>query len=299
MDLLTQMTTYVRIVEAGSLSAAARRLRRSLPAVSRQLRALEDELGATLVLRTTRRLTVTEAGRDYYERCLRILRDVDDAQAAARRPDDVRGRLAISASVTFGLLRIAPLLPALRAAHPHLHLELRIDDHFGDLIADGIDVALRGGVSPPDSAGLITAPIGAYPRIPVAAPAYLRRRGEPREPEALARHDALVQITGTGAPATQWRFTQGERAAQIGVRDVFASNALITLRDAAIAGLGVAVLPRWLCAEALAAGRLKALLPRWSAPEARLYALYRAELRGAARVRAFVEHVRAGVADPA
>jgi DNA-binding transcriptional LysR family regulator len=293
VDLLAQMTTFVRIVDSGSLSAAARRLRRSLPAVSRQLRALEEELGAPLVLRTTRKLTVTDFGRAYYERCARILREVEEAQASGRS-SGAEGRLVVSASVTFGTLRVAPTLPALLAAHPRLRLDLRLEDRLSDLVGDGVDVAVRAGaLLAADSPGLIAAPLPSFPRVVVAAPAYLRRRGEPKDPAALARHDALVQVSGAGAPVDQWRFLAADgREESVQVRELLTCNALAVLRDAAIAGLGAARLPTWLVADALAAGALRPLLPRWTCPPAQLLALYRVELRGAARVRVFVEHLR-------
>lgn len=296
MDLLAQMTTFVRIVEGGSLSAAARRLRLSLPAISRQLRALEEELGTPLVLRSTRRLTVTEAGRGYYARCVRILQEVEEAQASARRHDLVEGRLVVAASVTYGALKLAPTLPALLAAHPRLQVDLRLEDRVSDLVGDGIDVAVRAAtLLPADSESLIAVPLPGHPRVAVAAPAYLRRRGEPKDPAALGRHDALVQVTSAGAPATRWRFTsgpRGERTVEVHVREVLACNALVVLRDAAIAGLGVAVLPDWLVAPAIAAGALRPILAAWTGPPASLALLYRVELRGSARVRTFVEHVR-------
>lgn len=296
MDLLTRMATFVRIVEGGSLSAAARRLRLSLPAISRQLRALEDEVGAPLVLRTTRRMTVTDVGREYYERCVRILRQVEDAQAAGRRRKAVEGRLVIAASVTFGSLRVAPLLPALLAAHPRLRVDLRLEDRLSDLVGDGIDVAVRAGsLLPADTDAVIAVPLAEYPRVCVASPAYLRRRGEPKEPAALARHDALVQIAGTGAPATRWRFARDEREETIAVREALACNALVVLRDAAVAGVGVAVLPAWLVERELAGAALRQILSAWTCPRASLSALYRVELRGDARVRALVEHLRAAL----
>lgn len=293
MDLLAQMATFVRIVEAGSLSAAARRLRLSTPAVSRQLRALEDELGAQLVLRTTRRLTVTEVGRAYYERCVRILREVEEAQSSARRGDAVEGRLVVTASVTFGGLRVAPTLPSLLAAHPRLQIDLRLEDRVSDLIGEGIDVAIRAStLLSADSDALIAAPLLSVPRVTVASPGYLRRRGEPKEPAALARHDALVQIYGSGVPMTRWRFSRPPREETVQVREVLACNVLAVLRDAAVAGLGVALLPDWLAAPELAAGKLRPILPQWTGPSASMSALYRVELRGAPRVRTFVEHLR-------
>jgi len=297
MDLLAQMATFVRIVEGGSLSAAARRLRLSTPAISRQLRALEEELGATLVLRTTRHLKVTDVGRAYYERCVRILREVEEAQTSARQADAVEGRVVVAASVTFGGLRVAPTLPALFAAYPRLRVDLRLEDRLSDVIGDGIDVAIRATtLLPTDSDALIAVPLVSVPRVTVAAPGYLRRRGEPKEPAALARHDALVQVYGSGVPATRWRFARPPREETVQVREVLACNVLAVLRDAAVAGLGVAQLPDWLVAPELAAGSLRAILPQWSCARASVAALYRVELRGAPRVRAFVDHLRRALA---
>ena len=135
MDLLAQMATFVRVVEAGSLSAAARDLRLSTAAVSRQLGALEESLGGALLLRSTRKLTVTEAGRAYYERASRILRDVDEAQSAVRPRPDVSGLVVMSAPVSFGLTRVSPHLPSLLTRHPELRVDLRLEDRVIDLIA--------------------------------------------------------------------------------------------------------------------------------------------------------------------
>lgn len=297
MDVLTHMATFVRIVEGGSLSAAARRLRLSLPAISRQLRALEEEVGAPLVLRTTRRMTVTEVGREYYERCVRILQQVEEAQATGRRRSLVAGRLVVAASVTFGTRRLAPTLPALLAAHPRLRIELRIEDRLSNLVGDGVDVAIRAGsLVAPDTEGVIAVPLASAPRVVVTAPAYLRRRGEPKEPAALARHVALVQVVGTGALATRWRFTRDGHEETVAVTEALACNALVVLRDAAVAGVGVAVLPEWLVAPELASGALRTILSAWTCPRVSLSALYRVELRGDARVRALVEHLRGALA---
>src|SRR5687767_11766775 len=143
MDLLAQMETFVRVVDGKSLSAAARAQRLSLPAVSRQLRALEAELGATLIVRSTRRLHVTDAGRQWYAHCVRILRELEDARAAVGGERGVRGTLLVSASFTFGSVVIVPLLARLAQRHPQLIVDLRLEDHLVDLVAEGVDVAVR------------------------------------------------------------------------------------------------------------------------------------------------------------
>lgn len=293
MDTLGQMATFVRVVEVGSLSAAARQLRVSVAAVSRQLTDLEARVGAVLLLRSTRRLGVTDAGRRYYARCVAILREVDDAQADARGDGaTARGQLTVSAPVTFGLARVWPHLPALLASHPALQIDLRLEDRMIDLVSDAVDVAIRVGAAPPDTTTLVAQPLATYARAVVAAPAYLARRGAPRDPEALARHDALVHLPAGGAPAV-WRFVRDGRETAAVPRGALRTNALAALREGALAGLGLALLPAWLVGEDLARGALRAVLTEWTVAPVTAIALYRAELRGAARVRALLEHLRA------
>jgi DNA-binding transcriptional LysR family regulator len=154
MDLVEQMQTYVRIVDAGSLSSAARGRRLSLAAVSRQLDALERDLGTTLVVRTTRRLQITPAGRRWYEHCQRLLRQLEVARGDVAEDGELRGTLAISAPITLGASYVVPRLAALAHAHPKLEIDLRLQDHVIDLVGEGVDLAARGGVEPPDSASL-------------------------------------------------------------------------------------------------------------------------------------------------
>jgi DNA-binding transcriptional LysR family regulator len=288
MDLLSQMATFVRVVEGGSLSAAARASHLSLPAVSRQLRTLEEDLGAPLVLRSTRRLSVTDAGRRWYEHCVRALREVEEGRTAVRATRGARGTLVVSAPVTLASLLVLPRLPRLVKTHPELAVDLRLEDQFVDLVAEGVDVAVRGGAAPPDSTAFVAHPLLSFSRHAVASPAYLRKRGTPRDPTQLARHECLVQLGGAG-PHTRWSFTRGEAEHIVEVRGRLRANAPLALRDLARAGLGIALLPTWLTADDVAAGSLRALFEGWSGPSVTAWAIYRAELRGSARIRAFLE----------
>lgn len=293
MDLLSQMTTFVRVVDGKSLSAAARSLRLSLPAVSRQLSALEGDLGATLILRSTRRLQVTEAGRRYYEHCQRVLGEIDAFKNDLRtgRNAAIAGTLVVSASFTFGSICVAPLLPALLEKHPRLAIDLRLEDRLTDLVGEGIDVAIRAGPPPPDSANIIAHPLMQMVRVVVAAPRVLGRRA-PKNPTELARLPALLQVTPNGAHVPWLLANEGVKGAlpiTAHVAGRLRASAPATLRDLAVAGAGLAYLPTWLVKDDLAAKRLVRVLPDWAAPPIRAHALYRTELRGAPRLHMLLE----------
>ncbi len=290
MNLLVQLASFVRIVELGSLSAAARAQKLSLPAISRQLAELERELGAPLVLRSTRRLSVTERGRAFYERAVRILRDVDEARESVVE-HGVRGTLVVSAGVTLGQRWLLPRLLSLHQRHRDLVVELRLEDDLVDLLADGIDVAVRGGVRPPDSAGLIAQRLIEFDRVLVAAPSYLRKRRTPRDPAVLAEHDCLVQV-GRSGPYSKWTLVGPDRSCDVTVRGPFRSSAPGALREAALAGLGVALLPPWLVGDDLAVGALRRVLPAWASGPVGVWAIWRVEHRGSPRVAALVDALR-------
>lgn len=288
MDLLDRMATFVRIVEAGSLSAAARKGGVSLAAVSRQLGALEEELGASLIARTTRRLHVTEAGRRWYEHSVRLLRGLEEARADVADPGDARGALVVSAPVSLGVHCVVPRLPALAVRHPSLAIELRLEDRVVDLLGDGVDVAIRGGVAPPDSAALVSHPLFGSERVVVASPAYLRGRGAIRHPSDLARHDALLQRGPGGAPQS-WPLRSADARHDAPVRGRLSCTAPLVLRQWALAGAGMALLPSWLVADDLASGALRRVLSSWSTAPIRSWALYRVDLRRSPKVRALLD----------
>jgi DNA-binding transcriptional LysR family regulator len=283
MDLLDQMQTFVRIVSAGSLSAAARARGLSLAAVSRQLATLERELDATLVVRSTRRLNVTEAGTRWYEHCARLLREVEDAKADVSDRDDVRGTVVISAPITFGSYYAVPRIEALARANPRLHVDLRLEDHVIDLVGDGVDIAIRAGVAPPDSASVIAHPLMSFRRVCVAAPTYLRRRGKPEHPRELEQHDTLGQH-GLAAAFTRWRFERADEALEVTPHPRLRASSPMVLRDWALAGAGIALLPEWAVGDDERA--LRVLLRDWHTPEIHAWALHRVEVRGAPRIRA-------------
>lgn len=288
MDLLAQMQTFVRVVEGKSLSAAARAQRLSLAAVSRQLQALEAELGTSLVVRSTRRLHLTDAGQQWYGHCVRVLRDVEDARAAMKGTDVPRGTLVVSASLTFGSVIVLPMLTALSERHPELVIDLRLEDQLVDLVGEGVDVAIRAGSSPPDSTAYLARPVFAMRRVLVAAPKWLRKHGMPRKPEQLAALPCLLQVTPAGM-LVRWSLQRGDVHTVVEVAGNLRSNAPMALRDLAVAGAGVAYVPDWLVTDDIEAGRLRRVLPEWSSESIDAWAIHRSELRGAPKLRAFLD----------
>lgn len=290
VDLLAHMTTFVRVVEAGSLSAAARDLRISVPVVSRQMRALEDHLGGPLTLRTTRHLAVTAAGRRYYEHCVHVLAEVEAADAVVRGERRIEGLLTVTAPVTLGHARVVPHVGALIEAHPGLRIDLRLEDRLVDLVAEGVDVAVRAGNALPDTSSLVARPLFSFARVVVASPAYLERRGEPASVEAVATHDAIVHLGASGGPGA-WELVRGKQRATVHPRGVLRTNNVYAIRDAAIAGLGLALLPDWLVAEDVRSGALRRVLDAHQSAPVDVLAVFRAETRGMPRIRVFVDHL--------
>lgn len=290
MNLLDQMATFVRVVEGKSLSSAARDLRMSLPAVSRQLQALERDLGASLIVRSTRRLHVTDAGQRWYEHCVRVLREIEDAKSAVRPSRSVRGTLVVSASLSYGLLVVVPRLAALIEAHPNLVIDLRLQDQLVDLVGEGIDVALRAGSPPPDSTAYFATPFATMTRILVAAPGWVRKHPV-RAPLQLAKLPCLVQIT-PGGTRVRWQLQRGDEAVEVAVAGPVRSSAPIALRELAVAGVGIAYIPSILVEDELARGTLKRVLPEWASPAIAAHAVYRAGMRGDPRLKAFLDALR-------
>ena len=293
MDLLAQMRTYVRIAETGSLSRAARSLRLSLAAVSRQLSALERELGVPLVLRTTRRLALTEAGRAYHSEATRVLGAVDRARETVRGSRRVDGRVVVSAGVTVGLTMVVPILPRLAQRHPGLVVDLRLEDRNQDLVRDAVDLAIRVGEGLVDSTSIVAQRLGTFRRILVASPGYLHERGTPRSADELLRHAALIQ-TQLEPVGGIWRLARGSQMEEVRVGERLACNAPLVLRELCLAGSGVALLPEWLVLDDLAAGRLRRVLPELASPEVPVSALYRIDQRGWPRLRPVLDALREG-----
>jgi DNA-binding transcriptional LysR family regulator len=282
------METFVRVVETGSFSAAAKQLRVSVAAVSRHVAALEETLASSLIARTTRKLAITPAGLRYYEACVRVLGEVDEAQAVGRL--GVAGPLRMSVPVSVGVLAGDALLGTLLGRHPGMRIDFRVEDQLVDLALENVDIAIRVGAEPPSSSELVAVPLTTWTRVVVASPAYVAAHGTPRAPADLARHEALS--TARGAATDVWTLVDGATTTRVRLPTRFSSNAGHLLRQAALEGRGVTLMPEWFVAEDLRRRRLVRLLPRWTTPVSAVHALYRTSLRGQRRVKVVVDHLR-------
>jgi len=285
-DRLTPMLTFVRIVESGSLSAAARAMERSLPAVCRSLAQLETRLGARLLNRTTRRIGLTDTGAQFYERCRRIVAELDEAETSVTAQGlEPQGGLAISAPLLFGRMHVAPAVTTLLARHPKVTASLLLTDHLVNLVEAGIDVAVRIGRLADSS--LVARRLGAIPRIVCAAPAYLERRGAPRAPEELARHDCIRFTDLT--PGREWPFVAGEVERRVKVSGPLATNNGDVAIAAAEAGLGLVMVLGYQVEAQLARGQLVRVLREFEPPPSPVQAVYPSGRLVPAKLRVFLD----------
>lgn len=254
------MAVFVKAVDLGSFAAAANALDISGPMVGKHVRFLEERLGVRLINRTTRRQSLTDIGRDYYERCRAVLAEAEAADAlAADELSQPRGRLRVTAPIHFGRRCVAPVLLELAGRYPTLELDLSLNDRLADLAEDGFDLAVRTGELDSQS-GLITRRVAQQRMIVCAAPAYLARRGRPRTIDELGGHEAVVyRRSGRVRP---WLFPQeGQDPAEVAPAHRLRFDDLEAIADAATEGAGVAWLPSWLVRDRLEAGILEEVLP--------------------------------------
>lgn len=290
MDRFIAMETFVCVVEAGSFSAAARRLHVGQPAVSKTIAQLEEKLGVRLLLRSTRGLTPTEAGLQYYERAKRSIEEANEAELLARGAGTgLTGKLRVGAAVTFASLHVIPHLKTFLATHPDLQIEIVLDDRQIDLLEHGIDVALRMG-SLGDSS-MTARRLAQTRRVALATPSYLKAHGEPKTPADLARHQAVVYNPG-GGPGI-WHFRRGETEASVAVSGRIHVSAAEGVRAAVLADMGITVASDWMFSEEIRSGAVKILLDEWSLPAIDLWAVFPTGRMVSAKARAFADFVEA------
>jgi DNA-binding transcriptional LysR family regulator len=286
MSRLREMETFVRVVDAGSFSSAARDLKIGQPAISKTIAALEDRLGVRLLVRSTHRLSPTEAGVAFYERALRAVTEANEADAAARGAGaGLEGRLRISAAVTFSRLHLVPRLAAFLDAHPKLQLELVMDDSPRDLVAHNIDVALRLGALTDSS--LRARKLAQSERLVVASPAYLARRGVPNTPAELLEHDAIIYSQWTGGE--EWSFRRGTSETSVRLQRRLMITAAEGVRAAVITGQGFAIASRWMFAPELDSGEVVSILRKWTLPPLDLWVLYPSGRLTSTKARVFMK----------
>ena len=288
MDRLAGIPAFEGVVAAGSFAGAARALGLSVAAVSKQVRGLEDRLGVRLLQRTTRQVRLTDAGERFHERCRRILADLEEAEReVAARQETARGRVRVSAPMSFGERHLGPLVSAFLARHPDVEIDLVLDDRFVDLLAEGFDVAVR--IAELRDSSLVARRLCASRRVLCASPAYLARHGTPAAPDDLPAHRCIGYAYM--ASGCDWPFRARDGRRLVRVRGPVMSNNGDVLRVLALDGCGIALLPTFLVSDDLHAGRLREVLPDQLDGDPALWVLHPSRRHVPLAVRAFVDVV--------
>jgi DNA-binding transcriptional LysR family regulator len=283
---IASLETFVAVVDAGGFSRAAERLETTTGAVSRRIAALEQRLGLRLINRTTRQINLTEAGERYYQDVSAILQALGDAEdRVSHLSDSPSGDLRVAAPMSFAVRALAPLLPAFHRLYPELRLSLDLNDRMIDIVAAGVDLALR--IGPLEDSSLVARRIAEFERVFCAAPAYLNRRGRPRTPADLSRH-ACLHYNNLGL-REEWTLTGEDGDIAVDVAGPLCANNGDLLRRAALAGMGICSLPTFIVAEDLAAGRLERVLADYHTPRLPLAAIWPSRRFVPAKVRVFVD----------
>ncbi len=286
MDKLQAMQLFARVVETGSYTAAAEQLEISRALASKLVQALEDQLGVRLLHRTTRRLSLTEAGQNYYQRVAEILAQLAEAEAeAAELQLEPRGRLRVSAPMSFSILHLGAALADFQRKYPRVELELNLNDRVVDLVEDGFDLAIRIGRLADSS--LVARRLAGSQIVAVAAPAYLAWHGMPSHPDDLANHNCLDYTLSPRRD--EWQFARGEERVNVRVRGNLHVNNGDMIALAAAQGLGVALSPAFIVHDALRRGDLVRVLPEWQLPDIGVYAVYPAGRSLPAKTRSLID----------
>ncbi len=298
MDRFLAMTVFARVVEAGSFAGAAERLAMSTSAASRYVAELEKHLGARLLNRTTRRLSLTEIGSSFHESCVALLADLDEAERAAGIGTvEPRGTLRLTCGLSYGVANLVPAIADFAAIHPQVAFDLDLSDRVVDMVEEGFDLAIR--IGPVGSPALIARPFASTSLVACAAPAYLRRFGCPEQPRDLTRHNC-IRYTYSSTQDT-WHFVdRGGRRHSVRVGgELRANNGEVTAAAAAL-GMGISYEPDFIVRMALAAGTLVRVLPDYCGPALPIQAVYPSRRHLSAKVRTFVDFLvrRFGAAPP-
>lgn len=292
LDQVTGMRVFVRVASAGSLAAAGRALHLSQTMVTKHVEAIEARLGVRLLQRSTRRLTLTEAGRGYLDACGRILAEIAEAEeAAAAGQAEARGHLRVNVPVSFGTLQIAPLMPDFFALHPLVGVEFGLNDRVVDLVEEGWDLAIRIGVLPDSS--LVSRRLAPCRTLLCASPAYLAAHGVPQTLAELKGHNCLTYTLSERLGIDHWRFG-AEAGERVAISGNFRANNGDPLRAAALAGLGIIYQPTFLVGDDVRGGALVALaLDAGPAPAGHIHAVFRADRRMPLKSRVLIDFLAA------
>ncbi|WP_137893484.1 LysR family transcriptional regulator [Ramlibacter sp. 2FC] len=286
MDRLLAMQMFVRVVETGSFSKAAKEFATTQPTVTKQVASLESQLKVRLLNRNTRGASLTESGALYYEKCKSIVHEVEEAESAVQRHQtQAQGLLRIGTSVAFGRRVIVPLTLEFMAKHPQVEVDLSFEDRYTDLVAMGLDVAVRMGKLADSTLGARF--LGMNPWVMVAAPEYLRKHGIPQRPEDLAGHNALIYSSVQGDAVWRMSMPGGEHVT-VPVSGRLRSNNLSAVLAAARSGLGIAALPCYVAGDSLATGQVVEVLHGHSLPEQEIHAVYPSPKLVPGKVQAFI-----------
>ncbi|HET8728611.1 MAG TPA: LysR substrate-binding domain-containing protein [Alphaproteobacteria bacterium] len=287
MDRLTALRIFRHVVELGSFAGASRHLGLSTAAVSKNIGELEAHLSVRLLNRTTRRMSLTEAGSLYYARVVRVLDDLEEADSSLRSmQDEPGGLLRISAPMTLTLICLSAAIPKFLDRHPKIAIDLRMDDRRVNIVEEGFDIAIRASANLEDSS-LVARKLMAMPHVVCGAPPYFERFGTPQEPAELRNH-SCVQFTLSGH-VDEWAFRKGDRSVRVPIAGRYRVTSSIAVRDALRAGFGVSLIPWLYVREDVEKGRLRTVLDDWSAVETSVYAVYPSRRHVVAKVRAFLD----------
>jgi DNA-binding transcriptional LysR family regulator len=286
VDKLASLQAFVKVVELGSFSEAGRQLRLSRSAISKYVADLEDDLGVQLLNRTTRRASPTENGQAYYERAVTILADLNAAdQSVAHLQSTPRGLLRVNAPMSFGTIKLGPLIADFMALYPELQIQLVLSDEHVDPVQEGLDVTLR--IAELESSSLIARKIVPIDRVVCASPGYLKHHGTPAHPNDLRAHNCLTY--GYLSTGNQWKLSGPDGDHWIQPSWTLCANNAEVLRAAAVKGCGIAVLPVFIASKELEGGALRTVLDDYKPPAITLYAIYAPTRHLAVKVRLFID----------
>ena len=297
MDRLKQIDSFVRVAQKGSLTAAGQSEGVAPAVIGRRIDALEEHLGVKLLVRTTRRITLTHEGSAFLEHAQRLLADLASAEASVAAGGlRATGSLRLTAPAGFGRRHVAPLVPRFLAEHPDLHISLNLSDRVVDIVHEGVDVAIRVG-DLPDS-NLVSQRLADNRRLCVAAPSYLQRAGTPQHPSELARHDCLV-LSSDASQSRGWAFQIDEQTVHLRPSGRLDCSDGQVLHEWCRAGLGIAWRSTWEVEQEIARGELVAVLQDYMAPPNGIFAVFAQRKHLPVRVRLWIDYVKQTYADPA